>query len=474
VKRTAGLDRVARLPIRHIALGLVIRELLAPWTGHPYDFEVWIRLGFYMQSLGNPYRTLPYVQGLSFFPNATTGSISYPPLSAFIFAATYKLYTLLGDPSRFLYYFLLKQPMVWADVGAAVVLARIILLSGDAKSARTAFLVWIYFPLGIIISSMWGQLDPTSLFLALLAIYYFLSSKWLISATMLGLSIYLKTLPLVFLPVFLMQARTGAKVKLGYSLVSLAVPVAGTLVPALAFNWGYRGIYSNFSFQVVSPFPGEMSALGLVYLAIPLSNLVHLFTISIWVPVLLVAYIYIWKKGLPLASGLLLAILCFSTARPFLPEQWTVYPLAFLLLVQTRENIGHFLGLAISSTTFLVVGNALLVRFFGPVSAGVLTWDIFNANQASSFALRGAILTLLAFLYFTESLLVVIGRESIVHRAILFARPAWSILKVGSRWRYSAGLRLKNLQEVARPLARRLTSLHLHDGEISTVDPTYD
>jgi hypothetical protein len=217
-----------------------------------------------------------------------------------------------------------------------------------------------------------------------------------------------------------------------------------------------------------------MSALGLVYLAIPFSNLVHFLTISIWVPVLLVAYIYIWKKGLPLASGLLLAILCFSTTRPFLPEQWTVYPLALLLLIQTRENIGHFLGLAISSTTFLVVGNALLVRFFGPVSAGVLTWDIFNANQASSVTLRGAILTLLAFLYFTESLLVIIGIESIVHRAILFARPTWSALKVGSRLRYSVGLRLKNLQEVAYPLARRLTSLHLHDGAISAVDPTYD
>jgi len=128
-------------------LGLAIRELLAPWTGHPYDFEIWTRLGFYMQNLVNPYGRLPYVQGLSFSPYATTGSISYPPFSAFIFALTYRLYALLGEPSRFLYYFLLKQPMVWADIGSAVVLAKIILLSGDARSARTALLVWLYFPL---------------------------------------------------------------------------------------------------------------------------------------------------------------------------------------------------------------------------------------------------------------------------------------------------------------------------------------
>ncbi len=427
---------MARFPLRHIAVGLAIRELLAPWTGHPYDFEVWTRLGFYMQNLGNPYRTLPYVHGLSFFPSANTGSISYPPLSAFIFAITYKLYVLLGEPSRFLYYFLLKQPMVWADVGSAIVLAKILLFSGDAKSARTAFLLWIYFPLGIIISSMWGQLDPVSLFLTLLAIYYFLASKWFVSAAMLGLSIYLKTLPIVFLPVFLMQARTSRNNRLGYSLVSLAIPIAGTLVPAIGFNWGYQGIYNNFSFQVVSPSPGEMSALGLVYLGLALPNLAQLVTISIWLPLLLIGYIYIWKRGLPLASGLLLAFLYFSISRPFLPEQWSLYPLALLLLIQTRENIGHFLGLAISSTTFLIVGNPLLVRFFGPISASAFDWDIFINiinNQSVYVALRGTILTVLVFLYFTESLLVVVGKQSIVYRAITFVEPAWSLRKPMSR-----------------------------------------
>jgi uncharacterized membrane protein YuzA (DUF378 family) len=426
---------------------------LAPWTGHPYDFEIWTRLGFYMQNLANPYRTLPYVPGLSFSPYPTTGSISYPPFSAFIFALTYRLYALLGEPSRFLYYFLLKQPMVWADVGAAVVLAKIILLSGDIRSARTALLVWLYFPLGIIISSMWGQLDPIALFLSLLAIYFFLASKWLPSAAMLGLAIYLKTLPLVFLPVFLMQARTSRKLRLGYSLVSLAVPAAGSLVPALGFNWGIQGMFNNFSFQVVSLFPGEMSALGRVYLALPLTNLAHFVAISIWVPVLLVAYIYIWKRGLPLAPGLLLAILCFSMARPFLPEQWSLYPLALLLLIQTREDMGHFLGLAISSTAFLVVSYALLVRFFGPVSAIAFSWDIF-VNNPSYVAIRGAILTLLSFLYFTESFLVVVERESIVHRAIMFARPVWSMIKVGPRWRGFSRFAIEASQEVAHRFAR--------------------
>src|SRR5260370_20952001 len=310
----ARLDRIARFPPKHIALGLAIRELIAPWLGHPYDFEIWVRLGFYMQNLVfNPYGSLRYVPGLSSSPYGYTGSISYLPFSAFIFAVTYQIYSLLGEPSRFLYYFLLKQPMVFADVGTAIVLAKIILQSGDAKSARTAFLVWIYFPLGIIISSVWGQLDPISLFLALLAIYYFIGSKWLTSAAMLGLSIYLKTLPLVFLPVFLMQARASKNIRLGYSLVSLAIPVFGTLVPVLWFNWGYQGIYNNSSFQVAIPWNGAMSALNIVYLALNLPSFAHYVIGAILIPVLLATYLYVWKLGLPLGLALVIAILHFIT-----------------------------------------------------------------------------------------------------------------------------------------------------------------
>jgi hypothetical protein len=396
-------------------------------TGHPYDFEIWARLGFYMQNLSNPYRTLPYVQGLSFSPYTTTGSISYLPFSAFIFALTYRFYALLGEPSRFLYYFLLKQPMVWADIGTAVILAKIILLSGDARSSRTALLVWLYFPLGIIISSMWGQLDPISLFLSLLTIYFFLAAKWLPSAVMLGLSIYLKTLPVVFLPVFLILARTSRTTRLGYSLISLVIPIAGTLIPAQLFNWGYQGMYNNVSFQVAIPSTGAMSALGLVYLALPVPSLAHYLIGSIWIPVLLATYFYVWKKDMSLVHGLLIAILAFSMSRPFLPEQWSLYPLAFLLLVQTRENLGHFLGLSAVATAFLVANNTLLVRFFTPISVNAFNWDVFVSNQSSYAVFRVAVASLLAILYFTESLLVVLGRESFVHRALISVNPAWSL-----------------------------------------------
>ena len=415
------------MPWRHFALGLAIREMLAPWTGHPYDFEIWARLGFYMQNLINPYNKLGYVPGVSFAPYGTIGSISYPPFSAFIFALTFRIYSFLGEPSRFLYYFMLKQPMVLADIGAAVVLTKIILLSGNAGTARRAFLIWIYFPLGIIISSVWGQLDPLSLFLSLLAVYYLLTQKWMSSALTLGLSIYLKTLPIVFLPVILMKAPAFRNIRLGYSLVALGIPFLGTLVPALVLNWGFQGMYNNFSFQVAIPVNGAMSVLSLVFLALDLPSVVHYVIGALWIPVLAAAYVYIWRRNLGLFQGLLIAVLAFSVSRPFLSEQWSIYPLAFLLLIRKRENMRHFVGMTIAATAFLVANNTLLVRFVSPISVDAFNWDIFINNTSAYVGLRITVMALLSLLYFTEAILVVAGRESLVWRMMATIRPSWSL-----------------------------------------------
>jgi hypothetical protein len=246
---------------------------------------------------------------------------------------------------------------------------------------------------------------------------------------MLGLAIYLKTLPIVFLPVFLLLARTSKKTRLGYSLFSLIMPVAGTLVPAQVFNWGYQGVYNNISFQVAIPVSGAFSALGLVYLASPIPSIGHSLIGSIWIPVLLVTYFYIWKRNIPLVQGLIITILAFSMSRPFLTEQYSLYPLAFLLLVQTRENFGHFLGLAASATAFLIVNNTLLVSFFTPISTSAFNWELIINGQPPYATLRVVMLSLLALLYFTESFLVIRGRESFVHRVIVFVKPAWSLQK---------------------------------------------
>lgn len=371
-----------------------------------------------MQNLGNPYTGLPYYPGVSFAPPPLMGSISYPPLSAFIFALIFRLYLLLGEPSRFIYYFLLKQPMIFADIGIAIVLAKIIVASKGATSARLGSLLWLYFPFGIIVSSLWGALDPIALFFVLLSAYYLTTSRALGSAAFLGLAIFLKTIPIVGLPIFLFQL-SAVRDRLRYSIVSLSIPVLGTILPLVLLNWGFKGISDNFSFQADIPSYGAMSVLGQLFQLQPWSTTVQRITGILWLPVIGITYLYIYKKRLPLFRGLLVTFLAFSISRVFLPEQWALYPLAMLPTIIDDGSLKHFFGLSAAATAFLIANNALLVSFLTPTIPSLYAWHPLG-SAVSSLVEQTDILLLLSTIFSVEALLTISGKESLIYKLVAF------------------------------------------------------
>ena len=368
-----------------------------------------------MQHLGNPYTTLPYVQGLSFAPYPLTGSISYPPLSAFMFAGIFKLYFLTGVKSRFLYYFLLKQPMVLSDLAAGFLLARIALPSLGDEHARWIFKIWMLFPYAIVVSSVWGALDPIALFLVLAAVYCFLGRRMILSGVTLGLAIYLKTLPLIALPVLLMQPKSNLRDMLQLSSLSLSIPILGTLVPAAGLGWGFSGMFNNVSYQIAIPDFGALSAFSPLGL-LSLPGWARGITGLIWLPALILAYFHIEKQRLGLNEGLMTAFLVFSVSRPFLPEQWAIYPLAFLLL--SRKAIGNFVGLSVAGFVALLSNNTLLVKFFAPVSVAAFNWE-YAVNNLSPFGYPRTLITFVfAGIFLLESALTLSGRPSLTFQAL--------------------------------------------------------
>ena len=42
-----------------LIVGLLIREAFSFWTGHPFDFELWVRTGFWVTHGLSPYGVLP-------------------------------------------------------------------------------------------------------------------------------------------------------------------------------------------------------------------------------------------------------------------------------------------------------------------------------------------------------------------------------------------------------------------------------
>jgi hypothetical protein len=265
------------------------------------------------------------------------------------------------------------------------------------------------------------------------SVYFFLSSRYFLSALMLGLSIYLKMIPVIFLAVLLIQPAIGITTRLRYSLVALAIPIVGTLTPAIILDWNLQAMYNYLAFQAAVPVTGEMSILGIFHSIPALSGIAQYLTPFLWIPVLLAGYFYISRRNLPMMQGLLIATLAFTVSRPWVSEQYAIYPLAFLLVRNSKASMGHFLGLALASTLFLAANNTLLVPFSAPLFPRLFQWNyypwnIFIISPPPYAALRSIVMSLSALVYFAESLLVLLSRESLVYRLGIFARPRLTFL----------------------------------------------
>jgi len=135
---------------------------------------------------------------------------------------------------------------------------------------------------------------------------------------------------------------------------------------------------------------------------------------SLWIPALALGYLYLGTRAVELSKGMLFTILVFSISRPALPEQWALYPLAFLLLVPDSRSRGHFLAISGIAFAFLMVNNLLLVRFFTPVSANAFFWDQFADSSSAISDLRYAILVTLSIVFLAEALTVLANKRSVV------------------------------------------------------------
>ncbi len=364
-----------------------------------------------MQSGASPYSLLPHVSGLSFAPYASMTSISYPPLPALVFALIYRLYAAFGSFSPFLYYFLLKQPMVLSDVLVALLLFRLLNLKGDPDRARKIASLWLYFPFAVVVSAMWGALDPIALFLILASLYFFESNRTSLSAAFLGLAVFMKLMPVIFLPVFLIDKRLTLRNRIPFVTLTLATTALGTAIPILILGWGFFGIYNAVSYQTLLPVFGGMSIFfPLSFVMTP--GLLNFAISSLWLPALLLGYLYLWVKKVGLAEGLLATVLIFSLSRPALPEQWAIYPMAFLLVTLRGEAWRHFVAASGIASAFLVTNNALLIRFFSPSYPSAFAWDQYFDNASAFSDLRYALLIVFATLFFAEGITIIFGKRS--------------------------------------------------------------
>lgn len=147
----------------------------------------------------------------------------YPPIFYFILFVWRGFYEVVGQalwlinvavpffPSKIIFWFqqynvavaFNKIPAIFADIGCAYLIYRIILMAGGRdKIAFWAMILFLFLPPGWYNSAYWGQIDSIYSFFILLAFFLIFKERFLLSFFSLGVSLLIKPTGLFVLPIF--------------------------------------------------------------------------------------------------------------------------------------------------------------------------------------------------------------------------------------------------------------------------------
>ena len=382
-----------------LALGLLTRFALSFWTGHPWDFEVFIRVGYHVAHGASLFQSKNYyVTGLGqpIFPHVT--GLGYLPAWGLYTAFAYTVYQSF-PLSPFLYYFILKLPLILGDLATTYIIFLLTLnFTHDIEKAKRNSLIFFLCPFVIFISSIWGMFDAIPVSFTIFSIFLLLLGKIYWSALSLGLGIYFKVIPIIYLPIqFLFISRKrGIVDAIIHFLISSIVPFVLTLVPVILFGWEFSKsmitvfsqtqkpgdvlTYWNISALLNDLFPSFFSAelLNSLFSFPPIRYL--------WILGLIVAYLLYyehWNK-LPednvenaksLLTGFSFVTIGFLLTRTFIPEQFVLYLLP-TIVVSTKISIHRYYRyIWILALSFALV-NIYPFTFAYLLNANF--WNVFN------------------------------------------------------------------------------------------------
>jgi hypothetical protein len=428
-----------RLPTRALKIlvaGFFLREAFSFWTGHPFDFESWVRTAYVVSHGQNPYAAFwPPVPGVSFaYVNQDLPAAAYLPFWPVLLGELYRAWDVVGGGNRFALYFLLKQPAILADAANCYLLYLVgEKWSGDARPAFALLTFWSFFPYAIIVTAIWGQFDSIVVLLVLLLLYARTSIE---RSVLYGFGAFIKWLTVIFLPLEFFRDRGAARM---LSLVGLTIPAALTLAVFVAEGWSFQGIGAFSLSQSHGTGQGE--------------NYVYLLTlpsVSAWlspIPYLYNAAEYLWVPGV-IAGGwiasrwlrvgevrtelraLMFVLTIFLLFRWGLYEQYFLYLFVLLAIDASLFHRGrrHFLGYVIGlATVDLLLNNDLGLRFLSPIDPALSSYTIaLDATGTYGLFRLYALLGLAVIMTATlMQMLQVLARDQEDPRPWLYAVRDW-------------------------------------------------
>jgi GPI transamidase subunit PIG-U len=421
-----------------LAVGLIVRLLIAPFFAHPFDMNAWYINGEAFlngsQSVENflvPYRLsffffvfpetwlFNHLAGL--FPNFTIPiSALDPRLNP---GARWGISVIPG----LLYNFFLKIPLIISDALVAFFIFKIVVRSGRSENiAALAAALWFLNPLVIWVSSGWGMFDTIPTLFTVLALYFLLDGKYNLTAIMIVIAIFLKFYAAILLfPIFLIMWK-----KSGFR--GILSPLAATLIVTAIFSIPLLFVSNPLSYITSSAAASAFQYSGLsIWTALSLgisSSNFSLISDILVLAGLIITYFFILKSNLftnelrNSVSFFLIPIAVLLLFYKFVGENYFVWIIPFsAVLVSDQVHIGKlhwsisFLALVSSVTDSLLpyymlplspwIGSALIsmlglvaqdrVSPNGTAVQGITFGKVF----LSSLGVLSLILLLLMILY---------------------------------------------------------------------------
>jgi len=368
-----------------LVLGVVIRVSLAPFLAHTFDVYAWYIMA--MDIVRTPFAYVPFPPMLyyTFFPFAYLydflsrefGFQPYPmvdiPPELNPYPQMHIAY--VTDP---VFNVAIKLPFILADVASTYLLYNFVLELRHSESlAEASALLFFLNPYLIWISSAWGMFDSLPAFFSLASLVLLHRRRLTSSAISLSVATAYKLYPLLFMvPVLLFLRRQN------YQLRQLVIYVLAYLVTLFALFLprltSYFGAMVETLHGLVTSAPAVgRSGFGLTYwsilLVIPSSN-----TVVVWISnsvlVFMLAAVTVVALKRRAASILtvnrvqLAYVLAVFLSFRFVPEQFFVWALPFMILAIAEERIEKGIYWAASAVALLyAVTNLRLPFYFLPL-----------------------------------------------------------------------------------------------------------
>jgi len=324
---------------------------------------------------GDPYGILPPVSGLSFaynFAGRYAATIAYLPFWPIVTGLVFALYSWSGIDNRFVYYFLLKQPVIIGDIGLAYLL-YLYVAARKPRASIWAISLWLLSPFTVILSGVWGMFDSIAMAFMMISV---MSAGYAKRGFWTGLGILAKSIPVIYAVPATIKEKRGL---LGL-LIAVGLPALISLATFLAAGWPISLINASLTSTVIKG--GDSMSIwdALVYLnslsIFPYPNATTYTILGVlWIPATiaftLIAFrAFRFETDYGLIQSLLIVTLAFLIFRARVTEQYAIYFFALAVIDVTVWNPKRkqllLLAMAVA-LAYLVTNNYFLIQFLYPV-----------------------------------------------------------------------------------------------------------